>query len=568
MADLISLNIQYPLEKRDGGVNLNQSGISLAAGLAALGVGSFTDSNESVSERSAFDATAYLTCVRILSDAVASLPLRVYEKLPRGQRPAPQHNLYYLLTERPNPQMSAMAFFQAMMVAAVGWSNAYAQIERDNNGRPIALWPLLPHKTKPVRKDGILVFETTDTSNGLPKIIKPDDMLHVTGFTFDGLQGTPLVRMARQTIGLALVAARFGARFYANGARSQFFLQSETDLTPEDLTLMKLDVEALSTGGNTFRVGVLPNGVKIVPNSIDENALTEYINTSKYTRDEIAAMMRVPPSMLSTEKVLRASIEAQNREFLQYSLQPWLSRISQEFQYKLLLSLGRSANQYVIRHYLDGLLAADTITMTAKQTAGRMGGWLSVNDIREQLNMEPIPGGDIYITPLNYQAATEASVEEETEDDPTDTSPGSAAPTDPNAKATAAANALIKQALKPPATPPSPRSLLEPLFSDAYSRLTHREKKDSAAIAQTMTPVCNAIGDYFRGAGKPPRGFEKNSAEQKAVDKYLAGLATRLSNTTADAEFNKLYRCLVFAIEADAAEIRAKSILVEVTHED
>src|ERR1039458_7387126 len=176
MAELISLNLPRP-EKRDGGVNLNQSGVSLAAGLAALGMGTFTDSNETVNEKTSFEVPTYLTCVRVLSESVGGVPLRVYEKMPRGQRPAPNHYLYYLLTERPNPQMSAVVFFQTVMTAAVGWGAAYVQIERDADGlRPIGLWPLSPGKTKPVRKNGLLQFETTDTGDGLPKLIKAADI--------------------------------------------------------------------------------------------------------------------------------------------------------------------------------------------------------------------------------------------------------------------------------------------------------------------------------------------------------------------------------------------------------
>jgi hypothetical protein len=265
----------------------------------------------------------------------------------------------------------------------------------------------------------------------------------------------------------------------------------------------------------------------------------------------------------STEKVMKSTIEAQNREFLTYSLQPWITKIQQELQFKLLPTMGRSANQYTLRFYLDALLAADTLTQTAKQTAGRMGGWLSVNDVREQLGMEPIPGGDEYIVPLNYQAATEASVPEETDNDPEDTSPdeqGDADANDPTVKATKAAKAIIAQALKPPVAP-QPRSLFQPLFNDAYGRLQNRAKKDSVAITQTFTPVCTAVGNYFR------TGSTVGAAETKAVDKYLTGLETRADKTTADAEFKKLLRCLVFAVEEDAAEARAKEKLEGLEHE-
>ncbi len=563
MNDLISLNLNPPPEKRDdSGVNLNQAGVSLAAGLSALGMGVFTDSNENVNERTSFEVPTYLTCVRILSESIGSLPLRVYEKMPRGQRPAPDHYLYYLLTERPNPQMSATVFFQTLMTAAIGWSNAYAQIERDSSGaRPVALWPLNPWKTKPVRKNGVLYFETTDTGDGLPKIIKSEDMIHIVGFTFDGLQGTPFSRLARQCIGLALVAARFGARFYANGARNSFFLQADHDLSPEELTEMRLDVEALSTGANAWRVANLPNGVKIVPVETDPNALAEYTTTAKYTRDEIAAFMRVPGYMVgSTEKILKSTVEAQNREFLSYSLQPWLTKIQQEFQYKLLPSMGRAANQYTLRHYLDGLLAADTLTLTAKQTAGRMGGWLSANDIREQLGMVPVEGGDVYIRPLNYVDAAQDSVPEETDTDPTDTSPDEktdADNNDPEAVQAAKATSIIQQALTPPVKQ-QPRSMLEPLFNDAYSRLQNRSKKDAAAITQTLTPVCNAIGAYFRS------GNTACPAEQRAIDKYLTGLETRIGKTTAAAEFRKLSKCIVYAVEEDTAEARAKEQLARI----
>jgi hypothetical protein len=271
--------------------------------------------------------------------------------------------------------------------------------------------------------------------------------------------------------------------------------------------------------------------------------------------------MRVPGYMVgSTEKILKSTVEAQNREFLSYSLQPWLTKIQQEFQYKLLPSVGRAANQYTLRHYLDGLLAADTLTLTAKQTAGRMGGWLSANDIREQLGMESVEGGDVYIRPLNYVDAAQDSVPEETDTDPTDTSPDEktdADNNDPETVQAAKATQMIQQVQKQ-----QPRSVLEPLFNDAYSRLQSRSRKDTAAIAQTLTPVCNAAGAYFR------IGNMAGPSEQKAIDKYLTGLETRIGKTTADAEFRKLLKSLVFAIEEDAAEIRAKEKLKDITDEE
>jgi HK97 family phage portal protein len=560
MAELIQLHLPDPpaLEKRDDGPNLNQAGVSLSAGLAALGMGTFVDSNENVNERTAFEVPTYLTCVRILSESVASLPLRVYEKLPRSQRPAPDHYLYYLLSQRPNPQMSAKVFFQTLMIAAVGWSNAYAEIERDHNGRAIALWPRLPWKTKPVRNAGILSFETTDTGNGQPRKIKSEDMLHIVGFSFDGLTGTPLVRFARQCIGLALVAARYGARFYANGARNCFYLQADHELSPEEMTDMRLDVEALSSGANAFRVGMLPNGVKIEAVPTNDEALTEYISTSKMTRDEIAAFMRVPGYMVgSTEKVMKSTIEAQNREFLTYALQPWLIGIQQELQFKLLPPVGRAAGKYEIRFYLDALLAADTVTLTAKQTAGRMGGWLSANDIREQLGMEPIPGGDEYLVPLNTTNASEAALGVETVNDPEDVSPNQEDGQDVNDPAARAQYPPMKSRSVPP-TAKRARELYLPMFTDALARLQHRSKQDSSAITQTISPIAAGLVAYFRSTGEP------GANEIAAVNKYVGALESRMAKGTADqpeTEFDKFVKSIVFAVEADKAEARARKAI-------
>lgn len=204
-------------------------------------------------------------------------------------------------------------------------------------------------------------------------------------------------------------------------------------------------------------------------------------------------------------------------------------------------------------------------TLTAKQTAGRMGGWLSANDIREQLGMEPVPGGDVYIRPLNYVDATTAAEGIETDSDPEDTSPDDDKPAtdDPEAQAAKVATNLISQSLKPPPTPSKqqPRSVLEPLFNDAYSRLQNRAKKDVAAITQTLAPVCSAVGVYFRS------GNTVGPAEQKAIDKYLTGLETRLGKTTPDAEFRKLLKSLIYAVEEDASEMRAKEQLEVITNE-
>ena len=529
MAQLIALNLQAPkVEKRD---SLENPSIPLSAALLSMGIGGMTDSNETVSEQSALGVPTVLACVRILSEGIGSLPLRVYEELDRGRRPAKSHPLSYLLAQEPNPESTAVTFFTTMAAHAVLWQCAFAEIERDGSGRPAGLWLRAPWRTKPVRKSGRLTYSTTDTPNGTPREIQQEDMLHIIGFSLDGLTGSSLIQACRQGVGLALVAARFGARFYANGARPGFFLKADHPLTPEDQANLRLDVEALSSGSNVFRVGVLPTGITIEPVQQDPSALDQFVATRKFEREEIAAFFRVPGYMVgASEKTLKATIEAQNQEFLTYSLRPWLERFEQELQRKLLPPVGRNSGKYSVHFYVDALLAVDKSTRTTCYAQGRTGGWLSINDIREAEGLEPIDGGDTYVQPLNVAPVTTAVESVETDDEPTADAPS----------ATRA------------------KQMFAPVLRDALSRLQHRASKDTDAINRALRPICEALGAYFRGSDAA------GTAEQDAITKYLKGVESRCSKWSSDPtedEVARLCKSLVFAIESDRAESKAKQIL-------
>ena len=473
------LDVFKSKEKRNN--SLENPSIPLSAAFLSLGAGNYTDSNERVSEQSSLQVPTVLACTRIISEGIGSLPLRIYEKLDRGQRPASAHPLYYLLSQEPNPEATAVTFFTTLATHSVLWQNAYAEIERNKNGQPLALWVRVPWRTSPVRVNGRLMFKTTDTPNGAERLIDAADMLHFVGFSLDALTGTSLVMQARQSIGLALVAARFGARYYANGARPSIILQPEAPMSPEDMANLRLDMEALSTGANVHRVAALSNGIKIDQIKIDP-AASEYIATRKFEREEIAAFFRVPGYMVgATDKALKATIEAQNMEFLTYTLRPWLERFEQELQRKLLPPVGRNSGKYAVHFYTDALLSVDKSTRTSCYTQGRNGGWLSINDVREMEGMETIPGGDTYIQPLNYENVATATEGVETDDEPEDTTPNDTTDTGDDTATVAKA-----------------RSLYEPMFTDALNRLSNRSKKDKDTISKTLLPVINSLATYFR----------------------------------------------------------------------
>ena len=182
-------------------------------------------SGKSVNEMTAMQTTAVYACVRILSEAITSLPIHVYRYKDGGKEMVCDHPLYTLLHDEPNPEMSSFVFRETLMTHLLLWGNAYAQIIRNGKNEIIALYPLMPNKMSVDRdENGQLYYtylrstEEAHTMEGSSVILKPCDVLHIPGLGFDGLVGYSPIAMAKNAIGMAIACEEFGAKFFANGA--------------------------------------------------------------------------------------------------------------------------------------------------------------------------------------------------------------------------------------------------------------------------------------------------------------------------------------------------------------
>ena len=152
---------------------------------------------KNVNERSAMQMTAVYSCVRILAEAVAGLPLHLYRyKEDGGKEKALDHPLYNLLHDEPNPEMSSFVFRETLMTHLLLWGNAYAQIIRNGKGEVIALYPLMPNRMVVDRDTkGRLYYQYTTSTEDAPTMkgvtvnLPPSDVLHIPGLGFDGLVG-------------------------------------------------------------------------------------------------------------------------------------------------------------------------------------------------------------------------------------------------------------------------------------------------------------------------------------------------------------------------------------------
>lgn len=364
-----------------------------------------SSAGKNVNERSAMQMTAVYACVRILSEAIAGLPLHMYRyKDEGGKEKAIDHTLYHLLHDEPNPEMTSFVFRETLMTHLLLWGNAYAQIIRNGRGEVIALYPLMPNRMEVNRdSNGMLYYVYQKTSDDAPTmegssvILSPGEVLHVPGLGFDGLVGYSPIAMAKNAIGLSMAAEEYGAKFYANGAAPSGVLEHPSVL--KDPAKVRNSWNAAFGGSsNSHKVAVLEEGMKYTPISISPNE-AQFLETRKFQIDEIARIFRVPPHMVGDlEKSSFSNIEQQSLEFVKYTLDPWVVRWEQSL-YRALLSSDEK-NTYFFKFNLEGLLRGDYQSRMQGYSIGIQNGFMCPNDVRELENLDLIPdelGGNKYM---------------------------------------------------------------------------------------------------------------------------------------------------------------------------
>ena len=328
-----------------------------------------TASGKYVTERSAMQVTAVYCCVRILSEAVASLPLQFYRYTDDGgKEKAVDHPLYFLLHDEPNPEMTSFIFRETLMTHLLLWGNAYSQIIRNDKGEVVALYPLMPDRMKVDRDEhGRLYYEYTvydaddvDGRKSTDKVgrtvrLQPHDVLHIPGLGFDGLVGYSPIAMAKNAIGLAIATEEYGSKFFANGAAPSGVLEHPG--TIKDPSKVRESWQATFGGsGNANKIAVLEEGMK-------------------------------------------------------YTLDPWVSRWEQAMVRALLTP--EEKKKYFFKFNVDGLLRGDYQSRMNGYATARQNGWMSANDIRELENLDRIPaeqGGDLYLINGNMTKLEDAGI--------------------------------------------------------------------------------------------------------------------------------------------------------------
>lgn len=347
-----------------------------------------------VSEESAMRYVTVYSCVRVLAEALATLPIFVYKERPGGGADkAKDHPVFELLHSQPNDEMNTATWREAQMGHLVLSGNNYSVISLNARGQVIDLYPIPWSECQPFRdNDGRIKYRIMDRGKG--EVFPAEKIFHVPGLGFDGIMGYSPIRMAAESIGVGMAAAEFSARFYGQGMNIGGVLEHPEALTDKAFERLREDLEARGSGlANSWRPLILEEGMKFnrIPMPLTD---AQFIETRKFTQSEICGLFRVPPHMIANlERSTNNNIEHQSLEFVKYSLLPYVTKWEKAINWKLFSRKERQEGYYA-KFNLSGLLRGDYKSRQEGLAIQRQNGVINMNEWRELEEMNPVEGAE------------------------------------------------------------------------------------------------------------------------------------------------------------------------------
>lgn len=357
-----------------------------------------SSSGKVVTADKAIQLSSVWACIRLLSESISTLPLKVYMREADGSRKLAQdHPAYQVLCRRPNMEMTPSRFMLLVVASICLRGNAF--VEKKMIGRKlVALDPLLPQnmvvKRLPTGK-----LEYTYTENGAKRVIPVDRMMHIRGFGLDGVCGMMPLSSGRDVFGAAMAVDEAAAKIFENGLQSTGFLSSKTALNKEQRERLRKSLQSFIGSKNAGKLMVLENELSYQNVTMNPEA-AQLLESRAFSIEEICRWFRVPPFMVghvTKQSSWASSVEGMNLIFLTNTLRPLLVNIEQEIARCLL----DGDEDYFAEFSVEGLLRADSVGRAAYYTTALQNGWMSRNDVRSLENLPPIPGGEIYTVQLN-----------------------------------------------------------------------------------------------------------------------------------------------------------------------
>lgn len=344
------------------------------------------------------EATVY-ACIKILSEAIAKLPLQVHRESAVGKEKATDHYLYQLLKTRPNPLMASAHLFGALEAQRNLYGNAVAWMDIDRSGRVRAIWPLDMSYVQIV-VDDLGILGTPDkvwyvvTANGEERKLPSDTVLHFRTFTLDGLVGISPLDKLRSLVEIGAQGTQYLNRFFKHGLTARGIVQYVGDLDEVRQREFVKRFESMASGlKNAHRIVPMPLGFQYQPLS-HTLADAQFLENTELTIRQIANAFGIKMHQLNDlSRATHTNIEEQQRQFYADTLQAILTAYEQELTYKLFLN-SEVERGYYVKFNVDSITRSDIKTRFEAYRIGIHGGFIAPNEVRALEDMPPVEGGD------------------------------------------------------------------------------------------------------------------------------------------------------------------------------
>ena len=362
-----------------------------------------------ISPRLGIQLSYVYECVSVLNKSVAAMPGILYRRLPEGGKErAIDDPLFDILRYKPNSLTNQNAFtmYEYMMTSLLLWGHSYSWLNRLSDGTIADIVPLQPWAVsiKRPRPNGPLVYTVWDAT-GKMKEYPEENILHVRGMTFDGVIGQSPMSVVGSAIRDGIVTRDYGSTAFSQGPNSGMALSMEGVLTDKAAARLEKDLKEMGAPENWHRPPILEGGAKWIdmPFNLEDAQLLE---TRKFQKNDIAGIFQVPPHMIGAlERATFSNIEHQNIDYVTRVLKPYLVSIEMAIMTQIFDKAGRQS--FSFEFLVDSLLRGDIKARYNAYQKGILTGFLTRNESRKLEGLNPLPGLDDPLIPLNVSTVDE-----------------------------------------------------------------------------------------------------------------------------------------------------------------
>lgn len=352
----------------------------------------------SVTPITALTAPAVWACVNVIVQTMAHMPLHLLRQVGKSKEPATDHPLYHVLLKEPNPEQTSFEWREMSQTNILTRGVAYSEIERDQFGRIVGLWPIWPPRVRLEKKSGRLIYWVT--VNGKEFALLPEQVLHIKGFSERGLLGYVLTDVHKSTIGASINMADSNAKFFENDATPSGTLEHPGVLGVEAREHLEQSWESAHKGlSNRHRVAILEEGMTFKAKGLTPIE-SDLVKSRTFNILDIARLFRMQPHKIQEmSNATFSNIGDQNIEHGTDTILPWVVRWEQRLDKQLLTP--EEKGTLFAKYAMEGILRGDPKSRAEFYSKLFMNAAITPNEIRQKEDMNPYEGGDTYYIPVN-----------------------------------------------------------------------------------------------------------------------------------------------------------------------